>query len=129
MTADPGDLQVIVGERRTGRTSRLLRWLRDGHPIDSYPRWSRILVCAHADHVPTVHRLAFERYGQGPWSKSVFSVADLRSAWRGAIRPGTVEYAVDDADALMWSYLGVNQLPSLLTLCGRIFEGAGDGDG
>jgi hypothetical protein len=112
------DLKIIATDRGQGKTTLATTWLMAGRKIDTYPGWSRILVCANSKAVvPTADRMP-----HGPWRKCVFSLSDLRSAMRGAIQPGTVEVAVDDAELLMSQALGVGLWPSLITITGRAVQ-------
>lgn len=117
-----GLMDVVVDGRATGKTTLLLDWLHAGHVIDSYPGWSRVVVCMHYDSVVPVTDQVKKRFGNGPWAKCIFSEADLRSAFRGAIWPGTVEYAIDDADVMVGRYLAryisAPEAPTLITING-----------
>lgn len=103
---------VLAADRQQGKTTHLLAWLADGHKIDTYPGWSRIIVFTHRG---ALHEAAHDNWS---WNKYLFSINDLRSAMRGAIRPGTVEYALDDAHLLIADALKVNQSPAMISLTG-----------
>lgn len=109
------DLKIIALDSGQGKTTLATAWLMNGRKIDTYPGWSRVLVCMNRKAVPdTTYSMPI-----GPWRKCVFSVDDLRSAMRGAIQPGTVEVAVDDVELLIAEALHANVMPSLVTLTGR----------
>jgi hypothetical protein len=111
-------VEVLLAQRREGRTTQLMDWLMKGHRITSYPGWSRILVCAHKRQVVEL-TLNAGRLAENPWRKCIFTLDDLESAARGAIRPGTVEYAIDDAEQLLWRMLpGRVGLPALISFTG-----------
>jgi hypothetical protein len=111
-------MKVIALEQHQGKTTLATTWLMNGRKIDTYPGWSRILVCAQREAVvPTTTGLPM-----GPWKKCVFSVDDLRSATRGAIQAGTVEVAVDDVEVLIYEALRANIVPALITLTGRTIQ-------
>jgi len=127
---EPPDVQVLLAKRREGRTTELLRWLTNGRRISSYPGWSRILVCAHEQAVVDLTRHAGP-VRDNPWRKCIFTINDLESATRGAIRPGTVEYAIDDAEQLLWRMLPRRVgLPAVISFTGIPYvpEAVSDGD-
>jgi hypothetical protein len=109
------DLKIIAMDQQRGKTTLATQWLMNGQKIDTYPGWSRVLVCANRAAVPSTSYMM----PMGPWRKCVFSIDDLRSAMRGAIVPGTVEVGVDDADALIFAALRANVRPALVTLTGH----------
>lgn len=113
-----GLMDVVVDGPTTGKTTLLLDWLRAGEPITRYPGWTRMLVCTHARRVAIVAFEARQRHGDVPWVKCIISVRDLQMLFRGAIRAGTIEYAVDDADVLIENHLAVPQRPTLVTING-----------
>jgi hypothetical protein len=39
-------MKIVIGPRRSGRTSVALEWLLQGKPMKGYPGWSRVIVCA-----------------------------------------------------------------------------------
>lgn len=118
MTDEPDQLKVIALGKHQGKTMLATEWLMNGRVIDTYPGWSRVLVCTTRDAVVhTTYSLPM-----GPWRKCVFSVDDLRSATRGAIVPGTVEVGVDDVEPLILQALraGAGVTVSLVTMTGHV---------
>lgn len=117
-------MRVFVSGRRHGKTTAAIDWLLAGHRIYTYPGWSRILVCASES---ALHDVVLRRGLPHPASKCVFTIEELHSAARGAIVPGTVEYAVDDLDVLMMRLLPMEVgRPALITVTGQPLEAAGN---
>jgi hypothetical protein len=44
-------MQVLVSDRGSGKTTRLLDWLAQGQEIPGYPGWSRVLLVHSIDEV------------------------------------------------------------------------------
>jgi len=115
-------MQVIVGERRTGRTTKLIDWLLQGREQNSYPYWSRVIVCPTHQMVRHTTYAVLKRIEEVKWNlceqmlphvhgdtdhhqavltdvkKAVWGLNDLMSNIMGS-RP--FEYAVDDYDMMM----------------------------
>lgn len=118
MTGERGPAVVATG-RQQGKSILATAWLMQGWQINTYPGWSRVLVCTRRERVPATADLM----PHGPWRKCVFSLDDLRSTLRGAIQAGTVEFAFDDIEVLVMEALrdrGIfNVFPRLVTLTGH----------
>jgi len=98
--ARPHRTEVLLADRQQGKTAHALAWLVDGHPIDSYPRWSRALVCVNDREAADLGtRLPWAR-----WRKCIVAFSELRS-FSLAVTPGTVELAFDNVHVVLWELL------------------------
>lgn len=121
-------MDVILGDRQTGKTTKLVEWLIQGHAIHSYPGWSRILVCANHAQVRWATDAVKEMTADWPkvrstWDlrKAVWGLGDLNGAGiRGVSRE--VEIAVDNLDMVVAMYL--SRMPVVVSMTGRPHEPA-----
>lgn len=118
-------MRVVVAGRRGGKTTRMVAWLLEGHAIDTYPGWSRAIVCANTTQVISTARMVREATKDWPESRSlwdlrkaIWSVDDLRSVMRG-MKLDDFEYVVDNADMILMRALGANKEPSTITMTGE----------
>jgi hypothetical protein len=88
-------VKVIARGRQAGKTYALVQWVREGEETDSYPGWSRVLICHSLDEAMRIHKEHDLDYRQ------VFSAAGWKNARLGRTR---VEIAVDNADLVLMSY-------------------------
>lgn len=100
-------MKVIVNGRQSGKTYQLIQWVKDGEKTDSYPGWSRILLCHSLDEAQRLRTQYDLDYHQ------VFSVDEWRHARKGR-KP--VEVALDNADLVLGMLLG--QMPACISLTG-----------
>lgn len=124
-------MEVIVGDRQSGKTSALIDWLLEGEVIDNYPWWSRVIACttqrrvvAVTDMVKRCTQEVFEaniRDGNKGMErtlhdirKAVWSLGDLQ-ANRG--RRG-IQVAFDDVEYLLEMILRCQ--PAVITLTGSV---------
>ena len=111
---------VIVGDRQTGRTTALLRWLIGGHPVDGWPGWSRVLIVSTAQDAQRILtdypdlQSGLRAVFPPALGKVVISLHELAHV-RRVVDPG-VSFAVDNADQLIAYSLSVR--PAVITLCG-----------
>jgi hypothetical protein len=95
-TEDTLTLQLLAGDRQTGKTTAAIAWLSWGEQTRTYPGWSRILV------VPTLARLDYVRlgwWGRLPdFSHRVYALQE----WVNARNPDpSVEVCLDDLDTYL----------------------------
>jgi len=105
-------VRVIVRGRQASKTYESVQWVLAGEPTDSYPGWSRVLLCmsiGEADHV----RAQFSALDY----RQVFGFEEWRRARLGKL---SVEVMVDDADLILASTLG--QSISGMTVTGTVQE-------
>jgi hypothetical protein len=125
ITDRPTGPRVFLADRREGKTTQALAWLLNGQLIDTYPGWSRALVCVHKSEAQRLElQLPWHK-----WRKAIIWIEELDSFSR-ATRPGTVELAIDDAQALV-SQMIRQRISSpvdvaLMTFDGRPYEPADD---
>lgn len=100
-------MKVIARPRQAGKTYELIQWLKGGERTDSYPGWSRILLCHSLEEAQRIRTAGQLDYRQ------VFSVEEWRSARIGQ-KP--VEVAVDNADLVLASLIG--QYPTHISVTG-----------
>lgn len=113
------NLTVVTGDRRSGKTRDLLRWVLDGKRCDGYPGWTRVLVVSS---VGTAERLKDQAVRIEGEKRGVAEYADLDYAhrvygweeWREArnVDPYT-EVAYDDAEFLLWQIKAPGRLVRL----------------
>src|SRR5689334_17704505 len=116
---------VRVGDRQTGKTTRLISWLLEGHAIESYPGWSRAIVCANRTQVLSTTQLvrratenweeAFDQRALTDLRKAVWSMDDLWSVMRGMKLEG-FEYAIDNLEMILGKHFPGT--PAIITLTG-----------
>ena len=100
-------MRVIARGRQAGKTHALIEWVKEGETTDSYPGWSRILLChslEEAQRIRTQYDLDY---------RQVFAVSEWKTARMGR-KP--VEIVLDNADLVLASLLG--QSPTRITITG-----------
>ena len=100
-------LQLLVADRRRGKTTQAFAWVSQGVPVPGYPGWSRVLL------IPTLQR--FWTHRRTFWSK--LEDYDHRvyhmDEWAYAIGVrGDTEVCIDDLDYILRD--GVGQIPGLI---------------
>lgn len=102
-------MKVVVNGRQSGKTFQVVQWLKEGVETDSYPGWSRVLLCHSIEEADRLRKDYDLDYRQ------VFSVRE----WQGAhLGRKPVEVALDNADLVLAHLLG--QHPSYITMTGRV---------
>lgn len=93
---------MLVAGRREGKTTKTIRWLLEGHAIDRYPGWSRVIVTATEHEARRLRKEYALQYHQ------VYSVRD----WTGRYQRGFagVEVALEDADRILYDIVGNHRL-------------------
>jgi hypothetical protein len=121
-------VSVILGDRHTAKTTKVIDWLLAGNPIPEYPGWSRAVVCPTHDRVLRITNEVRRRTEGQPdsralWDlrKAIWSAVDLRSVVRGRNLSGT-EYAIDDFDLMFYQVTGVQKPPTLITMTGDLYD-------
>lgn len=118
--------QYLVGQRGTGRSTALVKWVMRGHPIKEYPGWSRILVAAampplnYISLFPELQHEFRENFlpALGKVVMTPGEVAGLRGMGRD------VEYAVDDFHVL--TVINFVKAPALVSVVGSPYDEAAD---
>lgn len=123
---------MIISSRRTGKTTKMIDWLLAGHTIESYPGWSRVIVCTSTDEVIRLNHLvrdatkhlegtfgAFPDHVLGNICKAVWHTNDIKSGLRGSFRD-QVEIGVDQADQLLEQLLGTRIAKATFTHDGEV---------
>jgi len=100
-------VKVIVNGRQSGKTYALVEWIKEGEETDSYPGWSRVLLCHSLEEAQRIRKLYDLDYRQ------VFGVSEWKTARIGR-KP--VDIAVDNVDLILASYLG--QYPAQIAMTG-----------
>jgi hypothetical protein len=99
-------VNIIVRPRQAGKTYEAVQWVLEGEQTDSYPGWSRVLLCHTLQEADRI-RKDFPALDY----RQVFSWREWRERHPG-LKP--VEVAVDNADLILGQVL--NQSPSLMTI-------------
>lgn len=132
-------MQVIVRDRREGKTTELIKWLLGGNLQRPYPQWNRVLVCAHRTAVVRVVREVRRYIEEHNWdacaksdphlgtlceavhastinevAKNVWGMSDFEHNIRGN-RP--FEYAIDDLDFFLRNTF--RSQPSVIAMTGE----------
>lgn len=90
-------MKFMVTGRAHGKTSTLVEWVKQGEPTDSYPFWTRVILCPDFRQAQQL-RMDFDlEYRQ------VFGIDEWKRARLGA-RP--VELAIDNVDLFLEYELG-----------------------
>lgn len=115
---------VVLGDRQTGKTARLLTWLLGGHAIDAWPSWSRVLIVANEgkrqETVGHSEEFAVQlRQVGGPDLAKVVLVAGDYAVTRLAIRHD-VEVAIDDVHEHLFMQVGIR--PAVVALDGQSYD-------
>ena len=100
-------MKIIVRGRQAGKTYDLIQWVKEGEETDSYPGWSRILLCHSLDEAQRIRTQYDVDYRQ------VFSVSEWQNARMGR---KSIEIAVDNADLVLMGFLG--QMPTQIAMTG-----------
>lgn len=103
-------MRVIARGRQAGKTYDTVQWVLAGEQTDSYPGWSRVLLCmsrGEADRVRATYPALDDR--------QVFGFEEWRRARLGR-RP--VDLRVDNADMVLSQLLG--QSIDGMTITGRV---------
>lgn len=96
-------MQVIVGDRQQGKTTRLVEWVNQGRKVNDYPGWSRIIVTVDKRRAVQMCK----KYSLP--SDRVFSYTEYREHFRGRKIYRDLEIGVDDLDTIVanqFSYAG-----------------------
>lgn len=104
-------MKVIVRPRQAGKTYGLVQWVLAGEETDSYPGWSRVLLCQTFEQANRIRQL----YPALDY-RQVFSFHEWTWTRLGA-RP--VEVVVDNADQILESILG--QRIEMVSMTGKVF--------
>lgn len=101
-------MKILVDSRQTGKTDKLVEWVRQGEKIYSYPHWTRVILTSsivEAERVRTIYNLDY---------RQVFSVGEWRHAKLGL---SPVEIGIDNLDLVLRNLLGF--VPDIATLTGE----------
>lgn len=128
-------MQVFVSGRQTGKTTALIDWLLDGHEVDMYPYWSRVIVCVSQNAVLHTQKMLYDRthhllkgddtidWPIHQMRKCVWHRRDLMGGINRG-RPRALkhqfEVAVDDLDLFMMEMFG--QPVDLATMTGELYD-------
>lgn len=132
-------MDVVVRDRRQGKTTTLIDWLLEGKQTQDYPGWSRVIVCVHTSMV--VHTTRMLRMASDGWQlrneqllpnmrrnfqvgndlavndlrKCVWSIDDFKHNAQGR---RDFEYAVDNVELFLQRFLPPYKPPSVITVTG-----------
>ena len=100
------ELQLLVTDRREGKTTQAFNWVSHGKPTKTYPGWSRVLVVATLQ-LQVIHK--------DPWwakledyDHRVFFAEEWEGMYRGH-RLDDIEVCLDDLDHFLRR--GIGRLP------------------
>lgn len=76
--------EVVLGNRATGKTTELLRWVLEGERCDGYPGWTRVLIVGSPQEDIGLRacgqELAGVEWADLDWSHRVYCWADWINA-------------------------------------------------
>lgn len=140
-------MQVIVRDRREGKTTELVKWLLEGKEQSPYPQWSRVIVAPTHAMVTYTTRMVFQIIHDTNWMprrdqlldnrkgaiehaivnvrKAVWGMRDLGFNMRGS---RDFEYALDDAEQLLLNAPGwvLIRPPAIITMTGKLYDDLGN---
>lgn len=99
-------MRYIIGDRRSGKTTELLEWILDGHPRDTFPYWSRIIISfsdREARRLRNILKMARPSLDISEW---VFSVEQWQLERRGIKNYTGLSIAIDEASYILEQYIG-----------------------
>lgn len=108
-------MKVIQLPRQAGKTNKLIEWIKEGHLIDSYPGWSRVILTSTIQEADMIRntklRLQRKEFDTYRW---VFSFDE----WVRAAVPYSlgIEVAIDNVDMLLSYMLRGQGLIKVITL-------------
>lgn len=97
--------KMLVLDRQQGKTTWAIRWLMDGHKVEGWPGWSRILIVMTATEARRVltdypdEQAKLHAMGNGGLGKLVITLDEARHAL--SVADPEVEVAFDNADLLV----------------------------
>lgn len=116
---------VVVTGRQGGKTTAMIQWFLNGRPIDTYPYWSRVILCpTHEQVVYVTNKVreataSFDENNQSTWDirKAIWSLEDLNSVKK---HHGTrdIEIGVDNMELIIEDIL--NGPISFATMTGKL---------
>jgi hypothetical protein len=106
-----GQVELIVGGRRAGKTEASLKWVEQAVPTSSYPYWSRVLLTVSLNEADRLRGVLKARARGRGWNSTmvglcynmVYSVYEWRKTTTG-IEP--VELLLDNADMYLQEVIG-----------------------
>lgn len=104
-------MRVIARGRQAGKTYDLVQWVKQGEQTDSYPGWTRIILCHSLQEAQRIRKTAIYNLDY----RQVFAISEWHS-YLQRTTVGTVEIAVDNADLVLASFIG--QSPTYITVTG-----------
>ena len=108
----PGPLRLVLGGRKSGKTTALLDWVRAGYRTPGEPGWSRVVLCgdlAGWQHLTACLRDDRDMWDMwdGPRCRAVFTIEQWQRS-RG-LDP-LVEVAIDNAEQVLAKAVGGHRL-------------------
>lgn len=114
-------LQVLLGDRQTGKSTQAVAWVSNGIRTKKYPGWSRVLVCPHL-----AGWKALRREFWGRLEDFDHRIYDLHTWGNIQNDLSSTEVCLDDADVLLTLRRnGLHRIPGRVThvvLYGRTWE-------
>jgi hypothetical protein len=112
-------MKFLVGPRASGKTTKLIEWVKEGVRTDSYPGWSRIILTHTMKEAQRLR--TYKEYGLD--YRQVFFVEEWRGARQGS---SPVEVGFDNIDYIIRDIVGPFNTAGLITATGEA-EGLGNG--
>lgn len=119
-------MQVILGDRQSGKTTTLLDWLVQGRPRPSWPNWDRVIVTADARRA----RQIVERLGQpyqvrlrdqgGPFLAKLILAGENDYQVLRRLHLHDVAVGLDDAEEWFLARFGV--VPTVVAMTGQLYH-------
>ena len=119
-------MKVIAGGRGSGRTTKLVEWLKGGRRLESYPYWSRVVLTPTERQALWLRNEVIRRYlgrpGPSGITHAVFSIDQWLRA-RGS-NP-EVEVAIDNVEEILWGAIGHGNLTTVTIVASEVEELSG----
>ena len=93
---------IIHKGRAEGKTTDLVRWVKEGKDTKSYPFWSRVILVHSLQEAQRMRKKGNE-YGLD--YTQVYSYQEWANAYKGLL---PVEVGIDNADILLQSLFGIH---------------------
>jgi hypothetical protein len=98
-------MKYIIGARRSGKTTQLLEWVLEGHPRNTFPYWSRVIISFSHQEARRLRNILKQARPELDTQEWVFSVEEWQSERRG-INPTGLMVAVDEASYILEQFIG-----------------------
>jgi hypothetical protein len=118
-------MKFIILDQGEGKTTKLIKWVKQGHEINTWPYWSRIIITHTMQNADLLRNTMRKEHGMdriGLDYHQVFFLGEWQNRGQGAQRE-SVEVGLDNADLVLQEVLGDYTKLSVVTATGEFEEG------